>query len=89
LPDHWIVDEANHHRTTAGTKHDVYFFHFETVVNSNGIEVVIHEVQSKNNTTATNEAGESDDWIELFNTGSSTIDLTGWHLTDNPWNVTK
>jgi len=73
----------------AGAEHDVYFFHVEPVMNPNGSEVVINEAQAKNNMTAYDEAGESDDWIELFNNGSSAIDLTGWYLTDNPWNVTK
>lgn len=33
--------------------------------------------------------GTSDDWIEIFNTGASTIDLGGWHLTDDPAAPTK
>ena len=33
--------------------------------------------------------GTSDDWIEILNTGSSTLDLGGWHLTDDPSNPTK
>jgi hypothetical protein len=33
--------------------------------------------------------GQSEDWIELFNRGTAAMDLTGWYLTDNPWNVSK
>lgn len=34
-------------------------------------------------------AGTSDDWIEILNTGASTLDLGGWHLTDDPSDPTK
>ncbi|MFP6898099.1 MAG: lamin tail domain-containing protein [Roseibacillus sp.] len=31
-------------------------------------------------------AGSTEDWIEIQNTGSSPLDLGGWHLTDNAGN---
>lgn len=34
-------------------------------------------------------AGEYDDWLEIFNTTSEEISLTGMYLTDNPDNLTK
>lgn len=51
--------------------------------------VVINEIMASNTTTATDNAGEYDDWIELYNNSSVTIDLTGWHITDKPDNLTK
>ena len=30
------------------------------------------------------EDGDSSDWIELWNYGAAPIDLKGWHLTDDP-----
>lgn len=51
--------------------------------------VVINEFMASNQTTATDEAGEYDDWIELYNKSSNSIDLTGWYLSDNPDNLDK
>ena len=33
--------------------------------------------------------GTSDDWIEILNTGAGTLNLGGWHLTDNAGNPNK
>ncbi|MCA9196247.1 MAG: CotH kinase family protein [Planctomycetales bacterium] len=32
----------------------------------------------------TDEDGQHSDWIELHNSGPAAVDLTGWHLTDDP-----
>ncbi len=45
--------------------------------------IVINEVMSDNQSTITDENGDSVDWIELFNTSSSAISLQGYGLTDN------
>lgn len=45
--------------------------------------LVLNEVMSKNNATITDEAGDYEDWIEICNTGASTIDLGGLGLTDH------
>jgi hypothetical protein len=52
--------------------------------------VVVNEVLSLNNTTNVDEAGQYEDWLELFNTGTEPVDLAGFQLTDNvggetPW----
>ncbi|WP_425401053.1 hypothetical protein [Aeoliella sp.] len=33
--------------------------------------------------------GDTPDWIELFNAGASTADLSGYHLTDDRADLTK
>ena len=35
------------------------------------------------------EDGDSPDWIELFNSGSTPVDLDGWYLSDDPALLTK
>ena len=45
--------------------------------------VIISEFMACNNSTIEDGYGESSDWIELHNYGSSLIDLTGWFLTDS------
>ena len=46
-------------------------------------QVVINEVQTSNMNTIVDEFGKNDDWIELYNTSSAAIDLTGYKLSDN------
>ncbi len=33
--------------------------------------------------------GETPDWVEIYNAGDSSLDLGGWHLTDEPGNLDK
>jgi hypothetical protein len=56
---------------------------------SAGLTVVINEIMAFNTATVTDELGEFEDWIELYNNGPSTQDLSGWYLTDNPLNLPK
>lgn len=51
--------------------------------------LVINEVQSKNDTTIADENGEFDDWIEIYNLESTPIDLAGYYLSDSPSNPLK
>jgi len=54
----------------------------------NPTHVVINEIMPVNNITVTDQDGEYDDWIELFNTTSSSVNLSGYYLSDSgkkPW----
>ena len=51
--------------------------------------IVINEFMAVNENTIKDEAGEYDDWLELYNTGSDTVQLGGMYLTDNIQNMTK
>lgn len=42
--------------------------------------VVVTEVQARNQTTLRTPAGDTPDWIEVFNPGPAPVDLTGWQL---------
>ena len=44
--------------------------------------VQIHEFLAKNNTGIQDEKGEYEDWIELVNTGATSVNLAGTYLTD-------
>ncbi|MFH2142943.1 MAG: lamin tail domain-containing protein, partial [Bacteroidota bacterium] len=52
-------------------------------------DLVINELMALNQTTYSDEAGDYDDWIELYNYGTDTIDLSGVYLTDDPANLAK
>ncbi len=48
-----------------------------------GQTLVINEVVSSNGNSAEDEDGDSPDWIELYNAGSSAVDLAGYGLSDD------
>lgn len=52
-------------------------------------KILINELLAKNNNTNTDQSGEFDDWVELFNQSTDTIKLSGKFLTDNFDNLTK
>lgn len=52
-------------------------------------QVVINEVCAANWTGPTDNFGEREDWIELYNTGAAAVDLSGWYLSDSQNNNTK
>jgi hypothetical protein len=51
--------------------------------------LVVNELMADNASTAMDEAGEYDDWIELFNGSDQVVNLGGYHLSDNPANPLK
>lgn len=53
-----------------------------TVVTAIAPTVIINEVSTTNLSGATDEAGKQGDWVELFNTTSARVDLTGWGLSN-------
>lgn len=54
---------------------------------SNGL--VINEILASNSETMADQDGEFEDWIELYNNGSVSIDLEGYYLSDNINNLMK
>ena len=51
--------------------------------------LVLNEWQASNGTTASDELGEFDDWVELYNNTNAAISLNNYHLSDEPGNPTK
>jgi hypothetical protein len=73
----------------AGAEHDTYYYTVDPV-EVEFPSVVINELMAKNSTTASDESGQFEDWIELYNMSDVEMaDLSGWHLSDNPWNLDK
>ena len=54
-----------------------------------GQEIKINEVMSSNANAVIDEDGDSSDWIELYNSGQSTVNLAGFGLSDNDENPYK
>lgn len=71
----------------AGAEHDVFVYQVQPQV-VNG-PVVINELMAANSVTVTDETGDYDDWIELYNTSNQPVNLGGYYLSDNPANLAK
>ncbi|MFW5852386.1 MAG: CotH kinase family protein, partial [Bacteroidota bacterium] len=54
-----------------------------TTLQTLNAQIKLNELQSSNATTITSDLGNYADWIELYNTGSSTINIGGYFITDN------
>lgn len=52
-------------------------------------KLVINEFMASNDACCTDEFGEYDDWIELYNFGDDTIDIAGFYLSDDPADLQK
>jgi uncharacterized protein YfcZ (UPF0381/DUF406 family) len=58
-----------------------------TIVSTSSI--VINEFMASNDTTFADQDGDFDDWIELYNNSSESIDLSGFHLSDDDNDATQ
>src|SRR6185436_15842142 len=52
-------------------------------------QVLISEFAAVNDGPLADEDGDNSDWIELHNTGTNTVNLNGWYLTDAAGNLQK
>lgn len=62
---------------------------FETLESRLAMAVVISEFLADNESGLTDLAGETQDWIELANTGAVAENIGGWYLTDTSADLTK
>lgn len=90
---YYIEAIANNAQKTAsympkGAEHNIFVYKVNSVQAADQ-SVVINEIMAKNKTGATDEAGQYDDWIELYNKSTNSISLDGWNITDNQFNITK
>lgn len=51
--------------------------------------LVINEVMTSNAATISDEDGDFEDWIELYNGGNTVLDLSGYGLSDDPDSLFK
>ena len=52
-------------------------------------QVIIPEFMADNTRTLADEDGAYEDWIEIYNTSSSPVNLDGWYLTDDADDLTR
>lgn len=58
-------------------------------LSAQGQSIFISEVVADNEATLLDEDGAASDWIELYNNTDSSVDLSGWHLTDDAGDLTQ
>jgi hypothetical protein len=66
------------------TKTIILFLGFFLVGITCSTQISLNEVCHANLNVLADEDGDYEDWIELVNNGSSTIDLSGYALSDDP-----
>ncbi|MDO9187175.1 MAG: CotH kinase family protein [Bacteroidia bacterium] len=64
----------------------IAFFCFISKANS---QVIVNEYSCSNVNTIVDNYGETPDWVELYNAGSSAVSLSGYYLSDKISNPTK
>ena len=59
--------------------------------NAASSDIRINEFLAVNSTSTgfRDEDGDGSDWVELYNSGSTAVNLNGWYLTDNLLNLTQ
>ena len=65
------------------------FLIFSQLVNGQNYSIIINEFMPLNETFRADEDGDYSDWIEIYNSGSSPVSLSGWSLTDDPEIIDK
>jgi len=64
-------------------------FIFISIIYVNGQSVLINEFMSKNESTIQDKDGDFSDWIELYNTSDSIINLLDYNLSDDKDNLNQ
>jgi hypothetical protein len=67
----------------------IVFGLFLTIIPSGYSQVLINEICSSNSTVNPDEDGDYSDWIELYNSGVSTVNLFDYSITDDGTDLRK
>jgi hypothetical protein len=51
--------------------------------------LVINEIMAGNSSAVADQDGEYDDWVELYNGNNFSLNLNGYYLSDNEYDLTK
>ncbi|MBI5540389.1 MAG: CotH kinase family protein [Bacteroidia bacterium] len=67
----------------------LFIFIFLFTITSINAQVVINEYSCSNISIVADNYGNYEDWIEIYNQGTSAVSLAGYYLSDKPSNPTK
>src|SRR3989442_23058 len=68
----------------AGVRLPFWMFCLLVLARSASAQIIISEFMADNKSSLADENGQFPDWIEIYNTSASTVNLNGWSLTDDP-----
>jgi hypothetical protein len=87
---YYIYAENNNAGMFSPERAEHEFYYLPTnVAQPDAGQVVINEFLAVNQSGQTDEAGENEDWIELYNNSNSNLDLSGLYLSDSYTNPQK
>jgi hypothetical protein len=69
--------------TRFGSVHITLIFFALFSIGLNAQDIAINEIMASNSTTVTDEDGDFEDWIELYNYGQTEVNLENFGLSDN------
>ena len=52
-------------------------------------QLIINEYSTSNRNTITDSYGKFEDWVEIYNSSASAVDISNWYLSDKSSNITK
>jgi CotH kinase protein/Lamin Tail Domain/Secretion system C-terminal sorting domain len=52
-------------------------------------DIVINELMASNTKTATDNNGQYEDWVELYNKSTAAVNIGGYFISDDPTNLNK
>jgi hypothetical protein len=88
--EYYIYAENNHAGKFSPQRAQFeYYTLTATTTNPTVGDLVINEFMASNDTAVADQDGEYDDWIELYNNSSTTIDLEGYFLSDDANDLMK
>jgi hypothetical protein len=70
-------------------KKALLFIVYVFIVTKINAQLVINEALVQNVSSIIDNFNEYDDWIEIYNSGNSSLDLSGYYITDDPTNLDK
>jgi hypothetical protein len=85
-----IADNNQDTRTyfPEGAEHELMIFKVEPAIAAAN-SIVINEFMASNTGIIKDDFGDNDDWIELYNTTSQSINMSGFYISDKTDNPTK
>jgi len=88
--EYYIYAENNNAGIFSPTRAAHEFYTVNASIGESSIEdLVINEFMASNDATIADQDGEFDDWIELYNNGASSIDISGYSLSDDRDNLAQ
>ncbi|MFC1528060.1 lamin tail domain-containing protein [Candidatus Neomarinimicrobiota bacterium] len=87
--DHWVGSFESESESITFTPSQIIWLAPVFSIKEKTESLYINEVLVDNKNINTDSAGEYDDWIELYNAGSDTINLEGLYFTDDFTKPTK